>query len=89
MERAGSSEIGRLLQGGSKSPSFGSGTISDLFQAFGKVMFVKELLMRLVIDGKISGRQSLITEIETLSNPGALFEGICIITFLTSEEETG
>ena len=30
LERAGSSEIGRLLQGCSKSPSFGSGTISKL-----------------------------------------------------------
>ena len=45
--------MGRLFLASSWSPSFGSGTISDLFQAFGKVLFVKELLMRLVIDGKI------------------------------------
>ena len=42
-ERAGSSEIDRLLQGCSMSHSFGSWTISDLFQAFGKVLFAKEL----------------------------------------------
>ena len=45
--------------------------------------------MILVIAGKICARQSFTTNRGTLSKPGALLEGMAIITLRTSAQDTG
>ena len=49
---------------------------SEAFQEFGNVEVVKELLMMSVIGPRITGRQSLMMRMLTLSGPGDLLEGI-------------
>jgi hypothetical protein len=48
------------------------GITSAIFQALGKILLTNDLFMMEVIHGAITGRQSLITRIGTLSIPGAL-----------------
>ena len=49
---------------------------SDAFQEFGNVEVAKERLMMSVNGPRITGRQSLIMCMLTLSGPGNLLEGI-------------
>ena len=49
---------------------------SDAFQEFGKVEVAKEQLMRSVKGPRITGRQSLMMRMLTLSGSGDLLEGI-------------
>ena len=49
---------------------------SDAFQEFGKVEVAKEQLMMSVKGPRITGRQSLMMRMLTLSGPGDLLEGI-------------
>ena len=55
------------------------GVVRKFFSAFshgsGKVLSVKELLIRLVIMGAMTGELSFRILALTLSQPGALFEG--------------
>ena len=74
-EAAGSSETGRLFVAISGSPSFRSGITSDSFQRLGKTDDIKERFTISVNVGKMYGRASFITAIETLSYPGALLDG--------------
>ena len=50
--------------------------ISDAFQEFRKVEVAKEQLMMSVKGPRITGRQSLMMRMLTLSGPGDLLEGI-------------
>ena len=67
-------DTGQLLFGISWSPSFPSGMTSAFFHAVGKTEKSKEQLTICVSIGRIQGRTSLITDIGTLSTPGALLE---------------
>ena len=49
---------------------------SDAFQEFGNVKVAKERLMMSVNGPRITGRQSLMMRMMTLSGPGNLLEGI-------------
>ena len=49
---------------------------SEAFQEFGNLEVVKEQLMMSVIGPRITGRQSLMMSMQTLSGPGDLLEGI-------------
>ena len=49
---------------------------SDAFQEFGNVEVAKERLMMSVNGPRITGRQSLMMRMLTLSGPGNLLEGI-------------
>ena len=73
-DSAGNKEIGLLLRGCSRCPSFGIGFTSACFQPLGKTPLARESLMMRVIGDKISGRPSLINRAEILSAPGALFD---------------
>ena len=83
LERTGRREIGLLLLACSLSPSFRMGITSAIFQALGKILLTNELFMMEVIHGAITGRQSLITRIGTLSIPGALLSGIDFTIYST------
>ena len=75
LDRAGSSDTGRLLLATSWSPSFNIGITTDSFQADGKTDVKRDLFISSVRTGSITGRASLITLMCNLSIPGALFEG--------------
>ena len=81
--------LGRLLLAISWSPSFNYGTTSDFFQADGKTEVNKERLTITVRIGRIHGRASLSTDIDTLFWPEALFDGKDITIFRISLLETG
>ena len=61
-----------MLTGSSLSPDLRIGTISAFFHGSGKVLKVKELLIRLVIMGAITGALSFRILALTLSQLGAL-----------------
>ena len=61
---------------------------SDAFQEFGNVEVAKEQLMMSVNGQRITGRQSLMVLMLTLSVPGDLLEGIDTIRS-TCEQVTG
>ena len=54
---------------------------SAIFQTSGKVLVLKEQLIRLVIVDRITGWQSLITLTGNLSGPEALLAGKSLTTF--------
>ena len=84
LERTGSSVTGRLLFATSCSPSFGCGTTSLFFHASGNTELEKEWFIKSVSVGRMCSRQSLTTEMGTLSKSGALLVGVSKITFRTS-----
>ena len=90
LEAAGSNETGRLLFANLwlSSLSLISGIISANFHSFVNMDYCSELLTISVKIGKIHGSASLITAIETLSYPRALFDGKDITVFLISLLET-
>ena len=56
----------------------------------GKILLTNDLFMMEAIHGAITGRQSLITRIGTLSIPGALLSsGIDFTIYSTKEHSTG
>ena len=71
-----SRERGRLLGGISWSPSFIRGITSASFQDCGKSEDVIEALMILVNGSKMTGRQSFMIRMLTLSFLGAFLVGI-------------
>lgn len=89
LDATGKSETGRLLLAISWSPSFNNGTTSDFLQANRKTEVNKEWLTITVRIGRIHGRASLSTDVDTLSWPGALFEGKDITIFWISLLDTG
>ena len=62
---------------------------SGAFQEFGKVEVAKEQLMMSVKGPKITGRQSLMMRMLTLSRPGDLLEGIDDTIRSTCTQVTG
>ena len=61
LDKIGNKEIGLLLPGFSKSPSFKVGDTSAIFQSLGKVQVVlKEEFIMEVIEGIIPGAEPLI-----------------------------
>lgn len=54
------------------------------FHTYAKQLDADEVLIRLVIMGRVTGRLSLSTLADTLSSPGALFDGICLTIFSVS-----
>ena len=58
LDKIGRSDIGLVFAGSSLSPDLRIGTISAFFHGSGKVLKVKELLIRLVIMGAITGELS-------------------------------
>ena len=64
-----------MFTGSSLFPDLKIGAISALFHGSAKVLKVKELIIRLVIMGAITGELSLRILALTLSQQGALFEG--------------
>ena len=82
LDKIGSSDIGLVFAGSSLSPDLRSGTISAFFHGSGKVLKVKELLIRLVIMGAITGELSFRILALTLSQPGALFEGTLLTNLM-------
>ena len=61
LDNIGNKEIGLLLPGSSKSPSFKIDDTSAIFQSLGKVQVVlKEEFIMAVIEGIIPGTESLI-----------------------------
>ena len=56
--------------------SLGTGITSAFLHVLGKLAVRREVLIIDLIEGKMAGRQSLITRIGILSIPGALFEAI-------------
>ena len=84
LDKIGSSDIGLVFAGSSLSPDLRIGTISAFFHGSGKVLKVKELLIRLVIMGAITGELSFRILALTLSQQGALFEGRLLIILCTS-----
>ena len=61
LDNIGNKEIGLLLPGSSKSPSFKTGDTSAIFQSLGIVPVVlKEEFIMVVIEGIIPGAESLI-----------------------------
>ena len=61
LDKIGNKEIGLLLPGFSKSPSFKAGDTSAIFQSLGKVQVVlKEEFIMEVIEGIIPGAEPLI-----------------------------
>lgn len=67
----------------SRSPSFNIGVTSAIFQTLGNWAERKMALIIDVIEGRIAGRQSLMTQIGILSIPGDLFVAIELIIFCT------
>ena len=67
LDATSKSETGRLLLAMSWSPSFNNGTTSDFFQANRKTEVNKERLTITVRIGRIHGRASLSTDVDTLS----------------------
>ena len=67
LDATGKSETGQLLLAILWSPSFNNGTTSDFFQADGKTEVNKERLTITVRIGRIHGRASLSTDVDTLS----------------------
>ena len=65
------------------STSLGRGTTSDVFQTDGKTDDNKERFAISVINGRIQGKASLMTDIAILSIPGALSDGKDITTLCT------
>ena len=61
---------------------------SDAFQEFGNVEVTKEQLMMSVNGPRITGRQSLMIRMLTLSGPGDLLEGIDDTIRSTCEQVT-
>ena len=88
-EAADSSETGQLLVAISGSPSFKSGMTSDSCQRLGKTDDIRERFTISVRVGKMHGRASLITAMETLSRPGALLDGKDSTTLRTCPHDTG
>ena len=82
-DSTGKSEMRLLFLACSASPSLGIGVTSAIFQVLGKVSETKELLMIIVIVGRIAGKQSFITRMVILSIPGALFDGIELMILST------
>ena len=60
-----------MFAGFSLSPDFRIGAISAFFHGSGKVLKVKELLIRLVIMGAVTGELPFRILALTLSQPGA------------------
>ena len=60
------------------------GVTSAIFQTLAKVLDEQELFIICVSAGSMAGKLSFKTLAEILSYPGALFEGKCSITCLTS-----
>ena len=73
-----------MFAGSSLSPDLRIGKISAFFHGSGKVLKVKELLIRLVIMGAITGELSFRILVLTLSQPGAIFQGRRLIILCTS-----
>ena len=84
LDKIGSSDIGLVFAGSSLSSDLRIGTVSAFFHGSGKVLKVKELLIRLVIMGAITGELSFRILALTLSQPGAIFEGRLLIILCTS-----
>ena len=85
-DKIGSSDIGLVFAGSSLSPDLGIGTTYAFFQECGKLCKEKELLIRLVTMGTITGRLSFRILALTLSQPGALFDGRLLIILLKRED---
>ena len=72
LDKISSSDIGLVFAGSSLSPDLRIGTISAFFHGSGKVLKVKESLIRLVIVGAITGELSFrilaLTSITSLKN---------------------
>ena len=79
----GKSDMGRVLEGSSESesPDLRMGMTSADFQACAKVLEENELLIKLVIIGRDTGKLSFRILAVTLSYPGALFDGRLLIRF--------
>ena len=73
--------MGRVLDGLSGSPDLRMGITSADFQACAKIFEENELLMRLAIIGRDTGRLSFKTLAEISSYPGTLLEGRLPIIF--------
>ena len=87
----GNSDMGRVLEGssGSESPDLRMGMTSADFQTCAKVFVENELLIKLVIIGRVTGKLSFRILAVTLSYPGALFDDRLPIIFPTSFSVTG
>ena len=71
LERIHNKEIGLLLPASSKSPSFKIGDTSAIFQSSGNVLVISEVFIIEVMEGMITGAESLMTRAGNLSIPGA------------------
>ena len=71
-----------MFAGSSLSPDLRIEKMSAFFHGSGKVLEVKELLIRLVIMGAITGELSFRILALTLSQPGALFEGTLLTNLM-------
>ena len=74
-------DIGRVFSGTSGSPDLSFGMTTADFPACAKQFDANEELIRLVMTGRVAGRLSLSTLADTLSSPGALFDGIFLTIF--------
>ena len=54
------------------------------YHACAKQFDANEVLVRLVMTGRVAGKLSLSTLADTLSRPGALFDWICLTIFSMS-----
>ena len=77
-------DIGRVFSGSSGSPDLRFGMATADFHACAKHFDANEELIRLVMTGSVAGTLSLNTLADTLSCPGALFDGICLTIFSLS-----
>ena len=51
------------------------------FHTCAKQFDANEVFIRLIMKGRMAGTMSSSTPADTLSNPGALFDGICLTIF--------
>ena len=85
----GKRDIGRVLEGSSKSPDLRIGITSADFHTSAKVFDENDLLIRFVITEMVTGRLSFRTLAVILSCPGALFDGRLFTILSISFSVTG
>ena len=77
----GRRDIGRVFSGTSGKPDLSFEMTTADFHVCAKQFDANEELIRLVITGRVAGRLSLSTLADTVSYPGALFDGIFLTIF--------
>lgn len=80
----GKRDIGRVLEGSSRSPDLRMGITSPNFQTCAKVCEENEVLTRFVISASVIGKLSFNSLAVTLSGPGGLFDGKDLMISSTS-----